>query len=1714
MNGSVGMARRGWRLWSLALVVALLAPLAVVAPAPAGADEDEEHPRGELWATIPWAADGETAVEIYAHLDGDRVRFTGEVLHPPSEVCSGEEGPVYFGMKYVVFSWGLDGSLPNVVDVGPRSLVWGWADGLDQFRPWTDSGGSALVEARPFEPGDTFWVEFELGPDVDWERLRVHSQGDAVRSRAPDCWNWLDANDLWPGRPGGDDGLAGAWLPREEPLGRAVRAGDTVPVRLLLENETGEPLTGVSVDEVEVVSLDEQGAATVVRDTSPEAARPSPALDGSGPGSVTHDDFLLTGEEPGRVELVAQLSGVDPDGTPVVGTVRNEFEVRRVGLRLEVVVPDEPVVLVEDVDGEGVVPAEVDLTLRVSVPEDEEAVVDIGPFEVVEGDGGVSLRVLERAEGGWQEVSPPPVPLPIEVIEGPSPVPIERIEPGGSTDLDVKVRVSEAAGYQVRATVEGFTEDTGERLLAQGEGTFAAGAGEALGIEVEIDPNPVELAVTDTEDGDAEAAGFEPQEVTVTARVVNRTEQATFDEVAVPELELVLPTDDEGEEIEAATVLAGPVVEDALEDLGPLGPGETSAEVSWTLGALEPGDVEVVLSGSGAGATGEIEVQTTEVLEIRGPIVLIDLAPRGVGTRPDGSQWAQGGSTWRLEGTVANTSSDETVVVWLDPRFEGNASLGPVTSASHQLPAVDEQCPIMPALVIDPEEEVELTIPVRASRVLAMEGSSVTLEPRVHVEAVDGELLDAPVVVEEDRWSARRDGVRFDGDIVYPMQVETGRLEVDRDGWELSYLVTATGLEHLGEFFRDMGALASGAAETLLVLHPGTIDLLDPETVGQFNVVAQFLHNVLRQMTLEERAEFMNGVVEQIYVGTQGLITDPELRAEIYDAVSSAIGDWVSDEWQNFEEDRYYEGDLDAILERLAKFAGSNPDLAVGVASGGATTLCKLANDSPTVLRSLDRLKALRGEALARWNGTLVASHLLEPGLEVSYRLARQAFGIDRYTWDTYLKAAADSGGILMLRRRGLGALQRLEEGAWLKSEAFKSKNVNRTDVDLFGFPEAWMDTAASGRPRPWGEVTANPAYQSADPPTQADIRKRWEKRMEEVDGKPGERSVLEDLLDMEATSGTEGGGAKFPAESIWKELNLDADDYAELTKRGLTLPSDAANTRWRQVELERVTTPDGREMFRPKVLDDDGVGRVLTGDMDPVAFLNGEGNAVMDAVARNGVYDWLADAGVMLHGETQSVTVDKLQRLLSAHVYGIDGNEPLLAFMPDGRAVISWFDPRKSTFSRESLALEGEGLMFHGVTSKLRAQAGIPDPLPAVPTRLAGVAAMAPTRWLLNGGHCLVAPVEDQAPCSIELTPDPDGQVLRQPTPGRLEIWLRATGWIDYLEYLAAPAGPEARTSWHRAASLDLAAASATAPPVLPNPLHLRLQPMVGLTGAVDAGATVLPIPAEEDWADLVVGDRIVLDPGGPAEQTRTITALDPLTIDRPLEHELDGTTLLVRDPDGPARPPTRPDPTDPTDPGGDLRLPRCSDATPRSFPDVPTSSVHADNVRCAAGLGLLQGRDDGTYQPGAPVTRGQVAAIIDRTLTRSGVELVRPPRHGFRDVTGSVHEDAVARLTAAGILQGRSATRFDAGSPVTRAQLASILDRTSATLLSGYPTVRGPRFPDVTGGPHQQAVDRLAAAGILRGTNDGRFRPGEHTRRDQAASVLIRWLDDQRSR
>lgn len=81
----------------------------------------------------------------------------------------------------------------------------------------------------------------------------------------------------------------------------------------------------------------------------------------------------------------------------------------------------------------------------------------------------------------------------------------------------------------------------------------------------------------------------------------------------------------------------------------------------------------------------------------------------------------------------------------------------------------------------------------------------------------------------------------------------------------------------------------------------------------------------------------------------------------------------------------------------------------------------------------------------------------------------------------------------------------------------------------------------------------------------------------------------------------------------------------------------------------------------------------------------------------------------------------------------------------------------------------------------------------------------------------------------------------------------------------------------------------------------------------------------------------------------------------------------------------------------------------------------VHRDNIDCASFHDIVRGFADGSFGPVLPVRRDQMAAFIARTLDAAGITLPAATDERFTDVAvGSTHDEAIHRLAAAGIVMG----------------------------------------------------------------------------------------------
>ena len=113
-----------------------------------------------------------------------------------------------------------------------------------------------------------------------------------------------------------------------------------------------------------------------------------------------------------------------------------------------------------------------------------------------------------------------------------------------------------------------------------------------------------------------------------------------------------------------------------------------------------------------------------------------------------------------------------------------------------------------------------------------------------------------------------------------------------------------------------------------------------------------------------------------------------------------------------------------------------------------------------------------------------------------------------------------------------------------------------------------------------------------------------------------------------------------------------------------------------------------------------------------------------------------------------------------------------------------------------------------------------------------------------------------------------------------------------------------------------------------------------------------------------------------------------------------------------------------------------------PPAFPDVPGDHVFADAIAWLASTGITQGRNDGTFGLNDPVTRGAMAAFLHRFAdTPAGSS---DAVAGFPDVpAGHVFTEPVTWLAATEITQGREDGTFGLNDPVTRGAMAALLNR-----------------------------------------------------------------------
>lgn len=167
-------------------------------------------------------------------------------------------------------------------------------------------------------------------------------------------------------------------------------------------------------------------------------------------------------------------------------------------------------------------------------------------------------------------------------------------------------------------------------------------------------------------------------------------------------------------------------------------------------------------------------------------------------------------------------------------------------------------------------------------------------------------------------------------------------------------------------------------------------------------------------------------------------------------------------------------------------------------------------------------------------------------------------------------------------------------------------------------------------------------------------------------------------------------------------------------------------------------------------------------------------------------------------------------------------------------------------------------------------------------------------------------------------------------------------------------------------------------------------------------------------------------------------------------------------------------------------------------TFTDTAGSPFLPD-IEWLAAAGISNGCGGGAFCPTSPVSRQQMASFL-----RRAVNLPAAGADYFWDDDASPHQDDINRVAQAGIANGCGGGAFCPGNVVSREQMASFLARAL-----GLPAPSGDYFWDDSGSIHEDAINRLAEAGITTGCAGGQYCPGSGVTREQMAAFLRRAFD-----
>ncbi|OBZ11237.1 S-layer homology domain-containing protein [Bacillus sp. FJAT-26390] len=178
-------------------------------------------------------------------------------------------------------------------------------------------------------------------------------------------------------------------------------------------------------------------------------------------------------------------------------------------------------------------------------------------------------------------------------------------------------------------------------------------------------------------------------------------------------------------------------------------------------------------------------------------------------------------------------------------------------------------------------------------------------------------------------------------------------------------------------------------------------------------------------------------------------------------------------------------------------------------------------------------------------------------------------------------------------------------------------------------------------------------------------------------------------------------------------------------------------------------------------------------------------------------------------------------------------------------------------------------------------------------------------------------------------------------------------------------------------------------------------------------------------------------------------------------------------------------------------------------SFSDIASVEAWAGReIQVVAAKGAIEGKSEGVFAPKDKVTRAEFAKMLIRALDLENGSATE----SFDDVkAGDWHAPYVAAAVQLKIINGRSATKFDANATITRAEMATMIARAlkvsqgAADVTDVNAALKDFADADKISAALKDGVAFAATHKIVIG-NEGKFLPNNNATRAEAAVIIYR--------